>query len=77
MAVVEAWIERGITVISDCCAAYRDLGAEGYTHRSVNHSTGSVDQRTGAHTNTIESTLAPCKGVPESLKTGRGTLYTT
>jgi len=55
MAVIDTWIEPGTTVISYCWRAYRDLDAEGYTHRTVNHNTGFVDERTGAHTNTIES----------------------
>jgi len=56
MAVIDAWIEPGTTVISDCWGAYRDLDAQGYTHHTVNHSIGFVDQRSGANTNTIEST---------------------
>jgi len=56
MAVIDAWIEPGTTVISDCWGAYRDLDAEGYTHRTVNHSIGFVDERTGANTKIIEST---------------------
>jgi hypothetical protein len=28
----------------------------GYTHQTVNYTIGFVDERTGAHTNTIEST---------------------
>ena len=56
MAVIDAWIEPGTTVISDCWGAYRDLDAQGYTPYTVNHSIGIVDQRTGVHTNTIEST---------------------
>jgi hypothetical protein len=55
-AVIDAWIELGTTVISDCWAAYRYLDAQGYTHRTVNHSIGFVDQRAGVHANTIEST---------------------
>jgi len=74
MAVVEAWIEPGIRVNSDCCSAYRHLGAQGYTHHSVSHSTCFVDRLGGAHTNTIESTLAPCEGIPEPLKQ-EGRLY--
>jgi len=56
MAVIDAWIEPGTTVISDCWGACRDLDAEGYTHRTVNHSIGFVDERTGANTKIIEST---------------------
>jgi transposase-like protein len=56
MTIIDAWIEPGITVISDCWGAYRNLDQQDYTHRTVNHSIGFVDQRIGTHTNTIEST---------------------
>ena len=48
-AVIDAWIEPGTAVNSDCWGAYRDLDAQGYTHRTV-------DQRSVAHTYTFEST---------------------
>jgi transposase-like protein len=56
IAVIKDWIESGTTVISDCWAAYRTVGNEGYRHQTVNHCISFVDPLTGAHTNTIEST---------------------
>jgi transposase-like protein len=64
--VMDAWIEPGTTVISDCWGAYRDLDAQGYTHRTVNHSSGFVDQRSGAYTNHREH-VASCEGFPKPL----------
>jgi transposase-like protein len=55
MAVISDQIEPGTTVISDCWGVCRNIEAQGYTQRTVNHSIEFVDQRTGAHTNTIES----------------------
>jgi transposase-like protein len=55
MAVIDTWIEPGTTVITDCRGAYRNLDVEGYMHRTVNHSIGVVDERTGTNTNTVES----------------------
>ena len=56
MAAVSEWIEPETTVISDCWAAYRDLDSHGYTHQTVNHTIAFIDERTGAHANTIEIT---------------------
>jgi hypothetical protein len=56
MNVIDAWIEPGTTIISDCWGVYRDLEAHCYKHHTVNNSIEFVDKRTGAHTNTIEST---------------------
>jgi transposase-like protein len=61
MAIIRDWIEPGTTLISDCWGAYRDIGTQGYTHQTVNHSINFVDPHTGAHTNTIESTLKHVK----------------
>ena len=44
MTVIDAWIERGTTVISDCWAAYRDLDVQGYKHRAVNHTISFVNE---------------------------------
>ena len=56
IGLIKQWILPGTTIISDCWAAYNSLREEGYTHFTVNHSITFVDQTTGAHTNTIEST---------------------
>jgi hypothetical protein len=52
--VTDAWIEPGTTGISDCWAAYRDLDAQGYTHRTFNHTISFVNEE-GDRTNTTES----------------------
>jgi transposase-like protein len=56
MAVISDWIEPGNTVIGDCWSAYRDIETHSYTHQTANHTIGFVDERTGAHANTTEST---------------------
>jgi len=56
IGLIKQWILPGTTIISDCWAAYNSLREEGYTHFTVNHSITFVDQTTGAHTNTTEST---------------------
>ena len=61
MTIIRDCIEPGTTVISDSWAAYRDLGAQGYTHHTGNHSIQFVNPKTGAHTNTIESTWRSIK----------------
>ena len=61
MTLRRDWIEPGTTVINDSWATYRDLGDQGYTQRTVNHSIQFVNPETRAHTNTIESTWLSVK----------------
>jgi transposase-like protein len=67
MTVMDAWIEPGTMVISDCWVAYRDLDAQGYTHRTVNHTISFVNVE-GDHTNTIESAWGHVKAYLKSYK---------
>jgi hypothetical protein len=60
-ALIHKWIHPGTTIISDCWAAYRDIGSLRYEHRTVNHSISFVDPNTGAHTNTIEGIWSQVK----------------
>jgi transposase-like protein len=60
MTIIRDRIEPGTTV-SDSWPAYRNLDAQGYTHRTVNHSIQFVNPHTGAHTNTIEGTWRSVK----------------
>jgi hypothetical protein len=74
-AVIDACIEPGTTDISDCWAAYRDLDVQGYTHRTVNLGIGFVDQRAGAHVNTIESMWRHVKAFLSPYNRKRGYIY--
>jgi phage host-nuclease inhibitor protein Gam len=56
MTVLRDRIETVTTDISDGLSGYRDIETHGYTHKTVNHTIGFVDVRTGAHTSTTEST---------------------
>jgi transposase-like protein len=53
--IIEAYVEPGSTIITDCWKAYSTLGERGYIHQVVNHSKEFVSEE-GFHTNTIEST---------------------
>jgi hypothetical protein len=67
VAVIKDWTEPGTTVISDCWAGYKSLDDEGFTHVTVNHSITFVDETTGAHTNTTESTWRQVKATLHPL----------
>jgi transposase-like protein len=60
-AVIRDWIEPRTKVISDCWAAYNNLGSQGYEHHTVNQSFHFKDPITGAHTNTTEATYRHVK----------------
>ena len=63
IGLIKQWILPGTTVISDCRGTYSSLRDEGYTHFTVNHSITFVDEATGNHTNTIESTWKHVKAI--------------
>jgi hypothetical protein len=55
-SVISAWIEPSTKPISDCWAAYLDIGSVRYTQHTINNSISFVNPDTGDHTNTIQST---------------------
>jgi transposase-like protein len=67
MVIIRDWVEPGTTAISDCWGAYRDLGAQGYTHQTVNHSMHFVDPNTGAHQYHREH-VAESQGFPRAVQ---------
>ena len=59
--IVQTYVHRGTTVITDKWKGYVNLTNFGYIHLDVNHSTNFVDPETGANTNTIEGTWTHAK----------------
>ena len=53
LPIIETFIEKGTTIISDCWKAYCNLEKHGYKHETVNHSKEFVNKN-GDHTNKIE-----------------------
>lgn len=54
MPIVRLVAEPGSTIYTDKWRGFNDLGLDGYTHHSINHSEGYVNEK-GHHSNTIES----------------------
>jgi hypothetical protein len=75
MTIIRDSIEPGTTVISDCWAAYKGLGSQGYKHQTVNHSICFGDPDTGAHTNTVESTWRRVKAFVGEYNRGKDYEY--
>ncbi|MBH1943150.1 IS1595 family transposase [Erythrobacter sp. YJ-T3-07] len=58
---IKANVPEGSSVVTDEFAAYRGLGAEGYTHHTINHTAGEYVRHFCIHTNGIESFWALLK----------------
>ena len=54
LPIIQQYIRRGTTVISDEWRAYLDIPTLGYTNQTVNHSENFVDPSTGAHIQSVE-----------------------
>ena len=52
--IVRLVVEQGSTVYTDKWRGFTELGLDGYTHHSINHSEEYVDKK-GNHSNTIEA----------------------
>lgn len=70
MPIIRLVVEEGSTVFTDSWRGFSELGLDGYTHRSVNHSIEYMDRK-GSHINGIESfwsyaqrRLAQFNGIP-------------
>jgi ISXO2-like transposase domain len=64
---IEAWVEKGTTIYSDCWKAYGKLESMGYKHETVNHSQTFV-RPDGMNTNKIESNWRPLKDYFREIK---------
>ena len=47
LPIIVDWVQPGSIVWSDECAAYNQLGQQGFMHRTVNHALHFVDPATG------------------------------
>lgn len=55
LPLIEKYIEKGTTIISDCWKGYINLRKHGYEHITVNHSKEFVNSE-GFHTNKMKDT---------------------
>lgn len=53
MPIVRLVVEQGSTVLTDKWRGFEELGLDGYTHKSINHSESYVDKK-GNHINGVE-----------------------
>ena len=52
---ITQWIRPGTEIWSNLLGAYRGLAAQGFQHRTVNHTFNFVDPATGVTTNRVEA----------------------
>jgi hypothetical protein len=69
--IIERECAAGSEIHSDEWAAYRQLGAAGFVHKTVNHQEEYVNGETGAHTQAIERSWLDAK--TKIMKNMRGT----
>ncbi|CAC5405933.1 unnamed protein product [Mytilus coruscus] len=53
--ILEQYVEKGSTILTDCWVAYKCLGKIGYQHKTGNHSENFINPTSGACTNLIEN----------------------
>lgn len=61
LQLIEENVEKKTTIITDMWKGYSNIEAEGFRHKTVNHSYNFINPEDGAHTQTIEATWSALK----------------